>query len=104
MSRKKNPHVGGTLDSYIARRDAREPGFAEGVREAFDHLQLARKVRSLREKRGLTQTELAELIGTRQPAIARLESGRAVPKLELLEKIARALGLRLDVRFVAERA
>lgn len=103
MSRK-NPHVGGSLDAYIAKRSAREPGFSEAVQEAFDHLQLARKVKALREKRGLTQAELAALIGTKQPAIARLESGRAVPKFELLEKIARALRLRLDVRFVPERA
>lgn len=100
----KTPHVGGTLNDYIARRDAREPGFAAGVEDEFDRLKLARKLKALREKSGLSQTELAERVGTKQPAIARLESGRVIPKLDLLEKIARALGLRLDVRFVQHRA
>jgi hypothetical protein len=38
--------------------------------------------------------------GTKQPNIARLESGKVVPKLDFLEKVAHALGGRLDVRIV----
>ncbi len=51
-----------------------------------------------RLKRGLTQGELAEKIGTKQSAIARLEGGNVNPSLEFLQKIAQALGSKLIIQ------
>lgn len=51
-----------------------------------------------RLKKGLTQKELAERIGTKQSAIARIESGSANPSFNFLEKITRALGSELIVQ------
>jgi len=53
-----------------------------------------------RKENNLTQKGLAELIGTRQSNISRLESGNYNPSLELLTKIAQAMGKRLEVRIV----
>ncbi len=39
---------------------------------------------------GVTQAQLAELVGTKQPAIARIENGNHLPSLGILEKIAQA--------------
>ena len=50
-----------------------------------------------RVKRGLTQTQLAAQLGVRQPQVARLEMGEHTPSLEMLQKLARALGLRFIV-------
>ena len=50
----------------VAAVEALEPGY-----------QIAR----LRILRGLTQTQLAELVGTRQPSIASLENGSSVPSI-----------------------
>lgn len=50
-----------------------------------------------RTKRGWSQTELAEAIGSRQPVISRLERGEGNPSLQTLERIAKALGLSLKV-------
>ena len=91
------------LQRYIADRDTREPGFAAAVQQEFDRLQLARQVKALRESQQLSQAELARRAGTKQPAIARLESGRVIPRLDLLEKIARAVGMTISVHFVPER-
>src|SRR5260221_4366153 len=88
-----------TIGEYIEDRKRRSPEFAE----EFDRLKLARQLRDARERAGLTQGELAARAGTKQPNIARLESGRVVPRLALLQKIARALGRRLDVRLVGAR-
>ena len=44
-----------------------------------------------RHKAGLTQTQLAEKIGTTQSVIARLERGRGNPNLHLILKICRQL-------------
>ena len=54
---------------------------------------LAKEVIKLRKTKNLTQKELAELVGTSQPAIARLESGNYKNiSLSFLRKIASALG------------
>lgn len=46
---------------------------------------------------GLTQEQLAHKIGTKQSAIARLESGRYNPTLSAIKKIAEALGARFEI-------
>ena len=48
-----------------------------------------------RHKRRLTQAQLADRLGMRQSAIARIESGRGNPGLNALLKIAKALGVAL---------
>jgi transcriptional regulator with XRE-family HTH domain len=58
------------------------------------------EVRDLREKRGLSQRELAERLGTTQSAVARLEAGNVSPSLPTLDKVAEALGVELVVSFV----
>ncbi len=45
----------------------------------------------------LTQTQLAQVLGARQPQVARLEMGEHTPSLEMLRRLARALGLRFIV-------
>lgn len=78
--------------------------FALAYQIEFDKLQLARKLKNLREISHISQTDLAHMVGTKQPAIARLESGKVTPKLDLLEKIAFALGRTLDIRFTKKSA
>ncbi len=50
-----------------------------------------------RHKQGWSQGELAKRIGTKQPVISRLESGASNPTLELLQRVATALELKLEV-------
>lgn len=50
-----------------------------------------------RIRRGWSQTELAEAIGSRQPVISRLERGDSNPSLQTLNRIAKALDLSLKV-------
>ena len=51
------------------------------------------KIKELRKERGLTQAELAEIIGTKQSAIARVEKEEGSSTIATLEKIADALGV-----------
>ena len=51
-----------------------------------------------RIKNGFTQKELADKIGTKQSAIARLESGNINPTLEFLDKIASGMGRKLSIQ------
>jgi len=69
-------------------------------RAAAEELEPAYQVARLRIMRGLTQEQLAALVGTKQPSIARLESGKVEPKLSFLRRVVEALGARLEVRIV----
>jgi transcriptional regulator with XRE-family HTH domain len=68
----------------------------ERARRAFE---LGERVRHIREERGLSQRELAEMIGSTQPAIARLDAGGVAPSIPTLERIAATLGRELVVDF-----
>lgn len=50
-----------------------------------------------RNKKGMTQAELAKKIGSRQSAVARLESGNYNPSLTFLKKVANALDTNLII-------
>ena len=52
---------------------------------------------SARIKRGITQKELAQKIGTKQSAIARFEAGNINPSLGFLEKMAEVMGYKLTI-------
>lgn len=60
-------------------------------------------LRWTRQARRLSQAELAKLAGVSQPAIAKLEHPRGDLMLGTVERIARALGARFDVRVALER-
>jgi predicted transcriptional regulator len=62
--------------------------------------QIADKVADQRVRRGLSQRELAELCGTTQSAIARLERGGRPPRIDTLLRIAEALQCELLVELV----
>jgi predicted transcriptional regulator len=65
---------------------------------------LAKEIIKFRKKRNLTQKELAERIGSSQPAIARIESGNYHNvSLAFLRKIASALGTTPEIHLKASR-
>ena len=70
------------------------------IAEETLNAQVARLIYEARMRAGLTQQQMAELVGTKQPVIARLEDADYEGhSLSMLQRIAVALGLRLDVRF-----
>lgn len=65
---------------------------------------LSRNVISLRKKRSLTQSRLAELSGATRASIALIESGSSNPTMEVLLKLSRALQVSMDELFSTPRA
>lgn len=55
------------------------------------------KMIEAREEKGLSQRELAEISGVKQPAIARLESMKATPQIDTLFKILYPLGYTIEI-------
>jgi len=60
--------------------------------------ELGQRIAEERLRRGLSQRELAELTGTTQSAVSRLEGGGRVPRLDTLLRVANALDCSLEVR------
>lgn len=88
-----------TWDEIKAAR-ADSPERRSGYEKAGRAIRLAFEIRALREKKGLSQRELAERVGTTQSAIARLEGGNISPSLPTLDKIAKALGAEVSLSIV----
>jgi len=82
--------------------DLKDPEFRAHYQEEKQALMLAMKIAKLREKKGLSQQQMAKLMGTSQQAISRIESGNYEGfTLKTLEKIAEATGTRVKIEFVA---
>jgi ribosome-binding protein aMBF1 (putative translation factor) len=101
MASKRKP----TSDAVeiIHRRfyEGRPDRLAE-LEEARIHDEVARKIYQLRTKAGLSQRQLAKLVGTTASVICRVEDadyeGHSLP---LLRRIATALNRRVEIRFVS---
>jgi len=87
--------------AIIDRRHFRTAQAQVELAEAQESAAVARAIHDMRIKAGLTQKELADLIGTTHTAISRLENDDYQGhSLAMLRRIAAALGRRVEVRFV----
>ena len=78
-----------------------DTGLRALIDEEVVNAQVARMVREARLRAGLTQKQLAERIGSRQPVIARLEDADyRGHSLTMLRRVATALGMRIQIRFL----
>lgn len=82
------------LESYVAARNAREPGFQDKVEAAEARRVLGQKLKKARGAR--TQTDVAARMGTTESIVRRIERGDDV-RISTLEKYAMALGKELHV-------
>jgi ribosome-binding protein aMBF1 (putative translation factor) len=75
-----------------------------GIAQAKINFEVAQMIYDARIKAGLSQSELAALIGSKQPVIARLEDADYEGhSLTMLQRIAAALEQRLELRFVPKK-
>ncbi len=86
------------LDELIGRQGSK---FRAAVEAELAELHLEQQLVDLREKEGLTQTEVARRLGVSQPVVARFEAGRAQRvEVRTIAKHAAALGYQMRVTFV----
>ncbi|MFE7115302.1 helix-turn-helix domain-containing protein [Streptomyces sp. NPDC057654] len=64
--------------------------------------QIAQAVYERRTELGWSQRELAERSGMKQPHVSRLESARRMPQLDVLRRVAEAMGTDLVVTFASQ--
>jgi transcriptional regulator with XRE-family HTH domain len=77
----------------------KEPKYRKAFEALEEEFILASAVIDARSRAGLTQQEMARRMGTTQPVVARLESGRTRPSMRTLERVAKATGSRVLIRF-----
>lgn len=89
------------LDRTIEEALKRDPSLKERFKRVDQAWEIAFQIIDLREKAGLTQKQLADLVGTKQSNIARLESADySGYTLKTLDKIAKALKARLEIKVI----
>ncbi len=102
---RKEPENGMTHEKLKEKALARPE-----VRQEYEALQpefqLLRRMLQARQQAGLTQEEVAERMGTKRSAVARLETmlstGKHSPSIATLQRYAQAVGSKLDIYFVPE--
>lgn len=87
----------------VLAKHLEDPEFrAEWERSALARA-VAIAVVGYRAKHRLTQAQLAQRLGVRQPHVARLELGEHTPSIEMLQRLSRVLGLRFIVEVAPAR-
>ena len=101
---KKRPPTTDAIETMHRRYYEGKPERIAALEEARADDEVARKILQLRTKAGLSQRDLAKLIGTTASVICRLEDadyeGHSLP---MLRRIAAALDRRVEIRFMPLR-
>ncbi len=84
------------FEKYLAKQ-LKNPEFREEYKKLEPVYNLIKKEIELRNKRKMSQKELAMRMGTSQSAIARFERGNINPTLEFVSRIAEALNVKLEI-------
>lgn len=96
MSRKFIP----VEESFAKWR--RDPKYLKAYDALEEEFALAEALIEARAQAGLSQEQVAKRMKTSQPAVARLEGGKANPSIGTLRRYGKATGSRLKISF--ERA
>lgn len=99
--------IAGISHGTVLARQKKDPEFQfHYVQRKFVH-EVAVAIRAMRKQAGVTQAQLAEMVGVSQPMIAKIEKGieQHAPNWAMLGKVCVALGkqMRLSFRDVEEQ-
>lgn len=78
----------------------KDPAFQAEWEALEPERQIIRAIIEGRERRDLTQQQLAEITGIQQADISRLENGTGNPSLRTLKRLAAGMGMQLKLEFV----
>ena len=88
-----------TKISALHKKWLKDPAYKAAYENLSTEFELAQKLIEVRVKSGMSQEELAQRMGTSQSAIARLESGSAMPSIRTLAKLALATDCEMRIDF-----
>jgi ribosome-binding protein aMBF1 (putative translation factor) len=88
MKKKLPPHI--TFEE-LEKEWMNDPEFVKEWKKIEPEYEIARQIIGARLAKNMTQSQLAEKLGTGQAVISRLEGGNAKPSISLLRRVAVAL-------------
>jgi len=102
--RDMKPKVARVTHRQMVDRWKKDPAFAAAYADLEIEFALLRQLLLARQQAGLSQAEVAKKMGTKAPAVTRLETSlsesRHSPTIATLKKYATAVGCKLEVRLV----
>jgi DNA-binding XRE family transcriptional regulator len=87
-------------DRYVTK-ELRKPAVKRAFEEETSVLKIGLELAHQRKRKGLTQAEVAEKIGTSAPQLSRTERKPENANMRTLIRYAAAVGMDLDIRLVA---
>ena len=104
QSKKKNLLIGEVIKMKTFREDLNELLKKEEFRKEWELLrpefEIARALIKARKEKNLTQKEIAERSGINQADISKIENGSRNPTIQLLQRLAEGLDMKLELKFV----
>jgi len=99
MNKRKKTKKAVDFQWYLTE-ELRNPKFKKYYDEYGKQLEIAYQILQLRKQKGMSQSELAKKIGTKQSNIARIEAGQQNFTTDTLQKIASILDREFKIEFV----
>jgi ribosome-binding protein aMBF1 (putative translation factor) len=78
----------------------KNPEWRAGYEKVRQENEPLRAILRARIEKGMTQASIAKKMGTTQSSIARVESGKSHPTIPFMQRLAEALDMKLDIRFL----
>src|SRR5258706_10748093 len=104
MKKSKVKRQSNNVTEWMEEQYRKTPGLREEVDAEVAEMELEMGLVKLRQDRGVSQAELAKILGVSQPAIAKLEAGRPKDvKVSTLVRYARALGGTVKVEITKDQ-
>ncbi len=89
------------FESWLKRSLEEDPALAARVEKRLAEMRIEQDLIALRQSRGLTQTQLARMLGVSQPAVAKMEAQGGNLEIRTLARAAEVLDARLEIRLIA---
>ena len=86
------------LKKYVSKRKKKDSEFSEGFERGYENFKIGVMLRQARKDAGMTQEDIAELLGTKKTAISRLENHAEDMRLSTIENYAKAVGKSLSIK------
>lgn len=87
------------FDDYLAEK-LKDPEFRAGYEKVRQENEPLRAILRARVEKRMTQAAIAKKMGTTQSSIARVESGKSHPTIPFMQRLAEALDMRFEIRFL----
>jgi HTH-type transcriptional regulator/antitoxin HipB len=89
------------VQRYIEKRLKADAEFADGFEVGYANFRIGVILRQAREAAGLTQEEVARQLNTTKSAISRIENHAEDIRLSTLNRYAKAVGAKLQIRLAS---